>query len=353
MIFNTNPYTLEKSKAYSFLTDSELNKALNNSKAAYKTWKNSLLTTRIELCENLVATMRSQKDLLAHNITTEMGKPIQESYNEIEKCIGLVNYYKDNLLQFLESKKINTNTSIYYTPTGVVFGIMPWNFPLWQVFRFAIPAILGGNVCVLKHAPNVFECGNLIEKLFVKAGFPKKVFNNLIIDIPQVETVIKHSQGICVTGSTKAGASVASLAGKHLKKSVLELGGTDAYVLLKDADINMALQKAFKARCLNAGQVCIAPKRIYIPKKHLSKATETLTENIAKIVLGNPLDTKTTMGPLSKTEFLTIVHKQVKTAIKHGATLIVGGNIKAPFYEPTLLICNDNNPILDEEIFGP
>lgn len=355
MISTINPYHQEKISNYSFLSNKELDLKLNLIQRTYKTWKNISINNRQELGKKLNTILSKEKDNLALLISSEMGKPIQESHAEVEKCILFVDYINRNFETFLEDEILDQNTYINYSPTGSVFGVMPWNFPLWQVFRYALPAIMGGNTAVLKHAPNTFGCGKIVEEIFLKAGFPKYVFSNLVIDIPQIEQVIAHptTQGVCVTGSTIAGSAVALLAGKHLKKSVLELGGTDACILLDDADFEKALTATFNSRMTNAGQVCIAPKRIFVPANKLNNVLEFLTLKTQQLKTGNPLSPNTTMGPIAKVEFLSVLENQVNSAVKLGAQLILGGKIKAPFFEPTILVAKHDNEILKEEIFGP
>ncbi|GGF80045.1 aldehyde dehydrogenase family protein [Wenyingzhuangia marina] len=355
MIITTNPYTQKKIQQYSFLKDEELNLKLNTAQKSYKNWKNTSFKEREQLGIKLKELMLSRKESLANLISTEMGKPITQCLAEVVKTSTLVDYFTSNTANFLKNIDLDENTYVSYHPTGAVFGIMPWNFPLWQVFRYAFPNIIAGNVCLLKHAPNVTGCAIAIQQLFEDAGYPKHVFTNLIIDIPQVEQVIAHNvvQGVCLTGSTKAGSSVAALAGKYLKKSVLELGGTDASIIMEDADFDTALTSAFDSRTANSGQVCIAAKRIFVPKNKLEYAIAFFKQKIADLKQGNPLEESTQIGPISKAEFLPILQNQVEKTIKNGAELIVGGKIKEPFYETTLLVVNKENSMLKEEIFGP
>ena len=355
MIITTNPYTQKKIQQYSFLKDEELNLKLNTAQKSYKNWKNTSFKEREQLGIKLKELMLSRKESLANLISTEMGKPITQCLAEVVKTSTLVDYFTSNTANFLKNIDLDENTYVSYHPTGAVFGIMPWNFPLWQVFRYAFPNIMAGNVCLLKHAPNVTGCAIAIQQLFEDAGYPKHVFTNLIIDIPQVEQVIAHNvvQGVCLTGSTKAGSSVAALAGKYLKKSVLELGGTDASIIMEDADFDTALTSAFDSRTANSGQVCIAAKRIFIPKNKLKYAINFFKKKITDLKQGNPRDENTQIGPISKAEFLPVLQNQVEKTIKNGAELIVGGKIKEPFYETTLLVVNKENAMLKEEIFGP
>lgn len=355
MIVSKNPYTQEALENFSFLSEKELAAELNLVADTFTSWSVSPLEDRIKLFKIFKSLLLEKKERLALLISNEMGKPLLEALAEIEKSATLVDYFVLNAPTFLTPKKQTDSTYISYHPSGAVFGIMPWNFPFWQVFRYAIPNMLAGNVCILKHAPNVFGCAKAIEQLFLDAGFPKNVFTNLTIDIPQVESVIAHKaiQGVCVTGSTRAGSSVAALAGKYLKKSILELGGTDAFAILKDADLKDALNNAFTSRLKNGGQVCIAAKRIFIPKDEINTAVTILTKKINELVLGNPLDKTTNIGPIAKDEFLPILQQQVEDFVTNGAKLIVGGKIAAPFYPPTLLVVNPENPVLQEEVFGP
>lgn len=352
-----NPYTHQIIDTYDLMKDIEIENELQLIATRYFEWRNTSLNDRINLAESLIKTIISCKLALAHLIVTEMGKPIKEAIAEVEKCIDLVRYYKDNLDTFLKpivSESGKKHLTIYQ-PTGIVLGIMPWNFPVWQVFRYAIPNILAGNVCILKHAPNVFGCGDYLTNLFIKAGFPKNVFTDFKINVDQIEKIIQFpiTQGVCITGSINAGKAVANLAGKYLKKSVVELGGIDPFIILEDAPLEKALDAAFISRMNNAGQVCIAAKKVFTPEHLLKKAISYLSEKFNQIQLGDPALATTQMGPISKKEFLEVLATQVDNAIKKGAQLIVGGNRKDPFFEPTLLVVDKNNPALNEEIFGP
>ncbi|MGY5352613.1 aldehyde dehydrogenase family protein [Wenyingzhuangia sp. IMCC45533] len=355
MTTTINPYNQTEIASYPTLTNKELEVTLTQCATAFKTWKNSSLDSREQLGLRLVEQLNRQENELAKLISIEMGKPIKESVREIEKCIQLVEYYLNHFRTFLTPKSLDTFTQIQHQSTGAVFGIMPWNFPFWQVFRYIIPNVFAGNICLLKHAQNTFGCGRAIEQLFIDAGFPKHVFTNLLINTSQTEQVIKHNivQGVCVTGSTKAGSAVATLAGKYLKPSVLELGGIDAALILKDADFDKAISATINARLLNAGQICIAPKRVFVCKNKLEDAVTYCKNKIENTVLGNPLEPQTTMGPIAKADFIPTLKKQVQKAVEHGAELIAGGKDKSPFFEPTLLIMNTDNPMLQEEIFGP
>ena len=355
MITTKNPYNLEEIHHYSFLTNDTLNLHLNLVQKSYKSWKTVSFNEKEKLGIKLKELLLDRKQELATLISTEMGKPITQSIAEITKTSTLIDYFINNTATFLENKTLDNHTYVSYHPTGAVFGVMPWNFPFWQVFRYIFPNIMAGNVCLLKHASNVTGCAEVIQQLFKDAGYPEHVFTNLIIDIPQVEQVIAHPsvQGVCLTGSTKAGSAVASLAGKYLKKSVLELGGTDACIILEDADFDTALTSAFDSRTSNSGPVCIAAKRIFVPKNKLQDTIALFKKKITDLTPGNPLDKNTKIGPISKAEFLPILQSQVEETIKNGAELIVGGKINAPFYKTTLLVVNKDNSMLKEEIFGP
>ncbi|WP_010135227.1 aldehyde dehydrogenase family protein [Ochrovirga pacifica] len=355
MIKTYNPYTQKELEQYPTLSESEIDDKLVLIEQSYRFWKASDISYRQKLGNIFEKIVLENKESLAKMITLEMGKPYKESIAEIEKCATLVRYFTNHFSQFLQDQPKNESSYISYQPQGAVFGIMPWNFPFWQVFRYAFPNIMAGNVCVLKHASNVTGCALELEKLFLKAGFPSNVFTALVIDSSQVEQVIQHDciQGVCVTGSNKAGSAVAALAGKHLKKSVLELGGTDAFAILDDANLEDALSAAFTSRLKNTGQVCIAAKRIFVPKTKISQATDFLLEKMEHLVLGDPMNENVNMGPIAKEEFLETLQEQVEKTIQHGAKLIKGGKVNAPFYSPTLLVVEKDNPLLKEEIFGP
>jgi succinate-semialdehyde dehydrogenase/glutarate-semialdehyde dehydrogenase len=298
-------------------------------------------------------------DEFARMITMEMGKPIQEARAEIKKCAWVCAYYAQNATEFLADEIIESDAGksfVRHEPIGGVLAIMPWNFPFWQVFRFAAPNLIAGNVGLLKHASNVFGCAQLIEKVFLMAGFPKGVFQNLMLDHAHIAHIISHAavQGVTLTGSEAAGSSVAAIAGKYIKKTVLELGGSNAFIVWDDADIDEAVEKAVTARMLNCGQSCIAAKRFILLEGIYDEFVDKFKERVSQLKSGDPLLRETEIGPLARKDLADELHRQMNDAIAKGAKLLLGGNQKDAFHEPTVL--GDVLPdmaVFKEETFGP
>jgi succinate-semialdehyde dehydrogenase/glutarate-semialdehyde dehydrogenase len=295
-------------------------------------------------------------------MAVEMGKVLREGIAEIEKCAWVCDYYAVNAENFLENEIFETDFSksyVSYQPLGTILAVMPWNFPFWQVFRFAAPTLMAGNTAVLKHASNVPGCSVAIEDLFREAGFPENAFRSLLIKSNQVEAVIKHRavKGVSLTGSTPAGKSVASIAGNALKKCVLELGGSDPYLILEDADLKSAAEICSAGRLLNAGQSCIGAKRFIVIDKVYSEFLEYFTHEMNNAVFGDPCDSETTMGPLARTNLRDELHQQVADSVQKGAEVVIGGAIperKGAYYPPTILEnVKPGMPAYDEELFGP
>jgi len=289
-----------------------------------------------------------------------MGKIISESRAEVEKCAWLCEHYAENAETLLKPEFIETDASksyVRYDAVGVIYGIMPWNFPFWQALRAAVPTIMAGNTFVLKHAPNVMGCGLALEKLFVDADFPRNVFTNLIIDIDLSENVIAspYVQGVTLTGSQRAGSAVAAQAGKYLKKTVMELGGSDPYIVLKDAEINNSCKTGVCSRMLNAGQVCISAKRFIVEEEIFDEFVQEQKSLLESMVLGDPINEETEMGPMARPDLLGGIEKQVEESVKLGAKIICGGKrINDKFYAPTLITnAKKGMPVYDEETFGP
>ena len=311
---------------------------------------------------HLAELLKQKKELLGLLMTKEMGKPIKQSIAEAEKCAWVCEYYADNAEKFLSQKEIPTGSTksfISFQPIGIVLAIMPWNFPFWQVFRFASPALMAGNVGILKHASNVQGCAIEIEKLFLEAGFPKFAFSNLVIGSKKVSNVIKNSKisAVTLTGSTPAGKSVASLAGSLLKKTVLELGGNDPYVILEDADLDNAVKSCIAGRMLNAGQSCIAAKRFIVVQSSLKEFIDKVHNEIKKMKMGDPINPDINIGPMVNNIARDELHQQVLISIEKGAKLLFGGKIPqldGAFYPPTLLVdVEPGMPAFDDELFGP
>lgn len=306
--------------------------------------------------------LRSQAARLAEVITTEMGKPIAESEAEIEKCAFGCDFFAENAEGFLadESTPSDTpNSSVVFEPLGIILAIMPWNFPFWQVFRHAAPALMAGNVILVKHAPNVPRCSFAIRDLFRQAGFPEGVLSVVMIDIPQVTSIIADPrvQAVTLTGSDHAGSQVAALAGQHLKKSVMELGGSDPFIILEDADLDEAVETAVKARFQNSGQSCIAAKRFIVEEAIADEFEARFVAAVEKLVIGDPRDRATRIGPLARSDLRDNLSRQVEESVAAGARLATGGRPidgDGFFYQPTVLTnVTSEMPVLKEETFGP
>lgn len=307
--------------------------------------------------------LRDDVEPLAELISLEMGKTLIEAKSEIEKCAWVCDFYAERGPKFLADEVIETDASksyVAYLPMGVVLAVMPWNYPFWQVFRFAAPALVAGNVAVLKHASNVPQCALAMEEVFRKAGFPDHIFSTLMIGSSQVEQVINHPavRAVTLTGSENAGRKVASAAGAALKKTVLELGGSDAFIVLDSADIKKAVQGAVAGRFLNMGQSCIAAKRFIVDQYIAEDFTQQFKDAIEeKFVAGDPLDPETTLAPMARQDLLEELHEQVMKSVELGAEIVTGGyQLDRPgcYYAPTILTnVSSNMPAFNEELFGP
>lgn len=354
-----NPYDGTHIAGYTSLTSEELNQKLKDSSQAFKHWRKTPLSERTRLLKKVGQILRGNVDEYAKVITSEMGKPITESRAEIEKCAWVCEYYAEHAEEFLAPEQIETDATksfVRHDPIGTVFAVMPWNFPFWQVFRFAAPTLTSGNTGLLKHASNVFGCAEKIEEVFLKAGYPKAVFQNLIFHHDETETVISHDvvQAITLTGSEKAGSAVAQLAGKYIKKSLLELGGSNSFIVLEDADVDQAVETAIKARMMNSGQSCIAAKRFIILDSVYEEFVSKFIEAASKLKAGDPILEETQVGPLARKDLAEELQKQVQESIQKGAELLLGGKQKECFHEPTVLgNVTEGMPAFDEETFGP
>lgn len=357
-----NPFTEKIEKVYKPLSVEEIKKRIQKSENAYSLWRDVSLRKRVQIIKKVAKLLRANKEEYAKTITKEMGKPITQAISEIEKSAWNAEYIAENGPLFLADEHIKTEASesfVRYEPVGIVLAVMPWNFPLWQVFRFATLALLSGNACILKHASNVPASALLIEKILREAGVPKDVFQSFLMESKNIETIISADsvQVVILTGSEQAGSEVGSLAGKYIKKSVLELGGSDPFIILKDADIEKAVKAGIIARMSNAGQVCISPKRFIIESSVYDKVRDLFLKHIQDIKVGNPMDKNTDMGPLAKEGSCVELEDQISRAVKSGAKVIYGGKRmsgKGYFFEPTILDGVDkNNPAFKEEVFGP
>ena len=361
-LISINPANNKKINSYEEISKDSINQIIDSSFNTFLEWRNKSFSYRAKKMRHLAELLKQKKDLLGLLMTNEMGKPIKQSIAEAEKCAWVCEYYADNAEKFLSQKEIPTGSTksfISFQPIGIVLAIMPWNFPFWQVFRFASPALMAGNVGILKHASNVQGCAIEIEKLFLEAGFPKFAFSNLVIGSKKVSNVIKNSKisAVTLTGSTPAGKSVASLAGSLLKKTVLELGGNDPYVILEDADLDNAVKSCIAGRMLNAGQSCIAAKRFIVVQSSLKEFIDKVHNEIKKMKMGDPINPDINIGPMVNNIARDELHQQVLISIEKGAKLLFGGKIPqldGAFYPPTLLVdVEPGMPAFDDELFGP
>ncbi len=357
-----NPATGEVAGAYEELSREAAARAIDESHAAFERWRETSFAERRALMERAAAVLRERSGEYARLMAVEMGKPVRQGRAEIEKCAWVCEYYATNAADFLAPETVATDASrsyVAYRPLGVVLAVMPWNFPFWQVFRFAAPALMAGNAGVLKHASNVCGCALAIEDAFAAAGFPRGVFRTLIVGSGAVDGIIAHSavRAVTLTGSAAAGRAVARAAGGHLKKTVLELGGSDPYVVLDDADVERAAAACAESRLINAGQSCIAAKRFIVVESRLREFTERLVEEMQRRTVGDPLDEATDVGPLARLDARDDLHRQVAESVARGARCLLGGRVPAgggSFYPPTVLAgVTKGMSAHDEELFGP
>lgn len=332
---------------------------LQNANNAFLLWKTKNLSERLVFLPKLATLLLENKEEYAKVITMEMHKPISQSIAEIEKCALLCNYYYENANSFLATKFIKTEASesfVIYEPLGVILGVMPWNFPFWQVFRFAVPTLIAGNTVVVKHASNVSKSAELIQELFEESGFPNGCYQNLSISSQEVAAVIASPiiKAVSLTGSEQAGIAVATEAGKQLKKCVLELGGNNAFIILEDANLDKAVATAVNARMQNAGQSCIAAKRFLVHENIAKEFVDKFKIALQNLKIGNPLDKETQIGSLARVDLAEELEKQVQQSIQMGAQLIIGGKRNNAFYEPTILTnVTSQMPVFHQETFGP
>ena len=353
------PFDQTEIAEYIIMSDAEIDKALQQSEKAFPIWSNKTFNERATVLKKVADLLLAKKETLAKLITNEMGKVLKESIAEVEKCALGCTYYAQNAEQFLQDEIIKTNykkSFVAFQPIGAVLAIMPWNFPLWQVFRFAAPTLMAGNVALLKHAPNVCGCSLAIQDLFKEAGAEQGVIQSIIADIDVTEKILKSNivQAVSLTGSEKAGSSVAAIAATQIKKSVLELGGSDCFIVLSDADIKKAAEVAVTSRMQNAGQSCIAAKRFIVVESVIDDFSAEVEAIIKNLKQGNPFDASTTTGPVARLDLAEKIHKQVHDSIAKGASKIIGGEVDGCNYQPTLLQnVKEGMPAFDEEVFGP
>jgi succinate-semialdehyde dehydrogenase/glutarate-semialdehyde dehydrogenase len=361
-VFSLNPTNGKTVGHYRSHSSKQVDQSIQQAHKAWLQWKETTHAQRSTHLNNMAKVLRSQKDELARLMALEMGKPLQQGIAEVEKCAAVCEYYAKNAAIFLKDQTIKTEATksfVSFQPIGVVLAIMPWNFPFWQVFRFLAPALAAGNCGVLKHASNVPGCALAIQKIVEQAGFPGKVFKTLLVGSDKIEKIMEHPliKAVTITGSTNAGKKVAEKAGSLLKKTVLELGGSDAYVILADADLEKAAEICVNSRMINGGQSCIAAKRFVVVKSVEKEFTRLFMKKMKAKIMGDPLDVHTDIGPQARVDLRYDLHKQVKKSIKKGAKCILGGEIPKgdnAYYPPTILTkVKKGMPAYDEELFGP
>ncbi len=357
-----NPFTEEVNERFEIFDAEKCHAAIQQSRQAYPPWRGQKVAGRIEYLPGIAQKLRDNKQDYAEIITKEMGKPIREAISEIEKCAWLCDYYFDSAERFLADEAIVTESAksyVTFQPLGVILGIMPWNFPFWQVFRYAIPALSAGNVCLLKHASNVPMTALAIERLFREAGLPPAVFQTLLTDSATTMQLIDQDQvdGVSLTGSLGAGSAVGALAGKRIRKLVLELGGSDPFVVLADADLDRAAETGVRARTINTGQSCIAAKRFIVMKSVAEDFQRKFVDHLRALKMGDPMLQETDLGPLAKEEITETLREQVRDAEARGGRLEYGPEPpsgKGFFFQPVVVTgVTPEMKIVTEEVFGP
>ena len=354
-----NPYNGEILETFPVQSKEEVEMILEKAVQAFKNGRDVTIGKRSKMMKKAARLLIKNIEKYAITISLEMGKPICEAKAEIEKCAWACDFYAENAEKFLADEIIKTDAAesfISYDPLGCILAIMPWNFPFWQVFRFAAPNLMAGNVALLKHASNVFGCAKHIEDIFKEAGFPAGSFQNLFIHHDEIETIIAHDavRAVTLTGTEKAGSSVASLAGKYIKKSVLELGGSNAFIVLEDADIDKAVKVGIQARMQNDGQSCIAAKRFIVVDKVYDEFVSKFTAGVKNLKSGSPLEEDTQIGTLARKDLADQLNEQVQKSMQMGAKILTGGNCKDAYFEPTVMVgITSDMPVFQEETFGP
>lgn len=357
-----NPHNNKLVKAYKEDTPKQVEKKLQTAHRGFFEWRHSSFVQRAALLKALAQELLNRKNELANIMALEMGKPLNKGTVEIEKCAWICKYYAQHGKQMLHDEPIKTGYSksfITYNPLGVILAIMPWNYPFWQIFRGLAPALMAGNTMILKHAANVSGCAFAIKKIFDTIQAPTSVFDILLLDYHFIDAIIEHKAiaAVTLTGSTKAGKAVAAKAGSVLKKSVMELGGSDAYIVLKDADIQLAAKECAGSRLKNGGQSCISAKRFIVDKNIIHQFTDAMIENMKKISIGNPLIDEFDLGPMARMDLRNNLHEQVLRSEMKGAKITWGGSVNEVngAYYPCTVLTNvtPGMPAFDEELFGP
>jgi succinate-semialdehyde dehydrogenase/glutarate-semialdehyde dehydrogenase len=358
-IKSINPYNGKLINAFQTQTNAEVENLLDKASKRFDLWKQVSFPDRKKLMLQAAEVLKRNKQEYADLITQEMGKPIKQAIAEIEKCAWVCEFYADNAEKHLANETVETDAQksyISYEPLGVVLAIMPWNYPFWQVFRFAAPALMAGNVAVLKHASNVFGSALNIQKVFEEAGFPQHCFSTLLIETSQVEKVIENKavKAVTLTGSEAAGSAVASIAGKNIKKTVLELGGSNALLVFKDAEIDKTVDTCIQARFQNTGQSCIAGKRLLVDESIADDFIEKLLKKVKVLKSGNPEDESTYIGVMAREDLAEELEGQLKKSVKKGGKILTGGKRNKAYFEPTVVDqVTTEMEIFKEETFGP
>ena len=364
MTFETiDPATGEQVGTYEPHDGTAVEDALEGAAAAFDDWRDRPIEARQELAADLADRLRDHPTELAQVMAREMGKPLDQGVAEVEKCAWLCDYYAERAAEHLQDERIGTepgvDSYVAYEPLGPVLAVMPWNFPFWQVLRFAVPALTAGNVALLKHSPTTFGCAEAIADLFAAAGYPAEVFQSLRIEAERVEDVIADDRvrAVTLTGSTRAGRAVAEAAGRNIKKTVLELGGSDPYIVLDDADLDAAVETAVTARTQNSGQSCIAAKRLLVQTDVYDAFTDRFVEAMGALEVGHPTAEATDVGPLARADLVETLDEQVQASVEAGARVRCGGtrpNRDGFYYHPTVLTdVPPDCPARSEELFGP
>jgi succinate-semialdehyde dehydrogenase/glutarate-semialdehyde dehydrogenase len=362
MLQSINPYTEVVIKTYPEHSPKEIEKIIESADKTFLSWQKVEFKKRSALMKKAGDVLRKRKDEFGELMTLEMGKPLEQSIAEVEKCAWVCDYYSENAKRFLSDELIETDASksyVSYQPLGVVLAVMPWNFPFWQVFRFAAPGLMAGNAGILKHSSNVSGCALAIENVFKEAGFPENLFRAILVKSSEMEIVIEHPlvRAVTLTGSVSAGKAVAAKAGSVLKKTVMELGGSDPYIILDDADLEEASSTCVTSRLINGGQSCIAAKRFIIVESVYAEFEKLFVEKMKNVKMGDPFNKENLLGPQASVSLRNELHQQVLRSVEMGAELLTGGElskIKGAFYPATVLSgVKKGMPAYDEELFGP
>lgn len=361
-ITSINPATGQPIQSYTEHSPEQVQEKINQTQEAWKVWRGTPMATRTSHLQTLSTVLRNRKKQLAELMALEMGKPLQQGLAEVEKCARCCEYYAEYAATYLQDQLIPTEASksyVSFQPLGIVLAIMPWNFPFWQVIRFLAPALAAGNAALLKHASNVPGCAIAIEEMVMEAGFPQHLFQTLLISSKQVNAVLEHPNVMAatLTGSSPAGKAVAQKAGSLLKKVVLELGGSDPYIILADADLDAAAEACVNSRLINSGQSCIAAKRFIVEAPIEEAFTQLMLQKMKAKKMGDPLNPSTDIGPQARADLRDELHDQVRRSVEKGAICLLGGQIPEghhAFYPATLLTnVKPGMPAYEEELFGP